>query len=148
MLPHPGKPRFVNAHVTATNGYWTKMNPRSQNVSVAESQHYVVHATNPGGALDDSVEHRLHVGRRAADDAQHLRCRCLMLQGFAQFCIALLNLLEQPHILDGDHSLVGESFKKSDLLVRERPDLCSADHNGPDWNAFSKQWCDKNRPGT
>ena len=58
---------------------------------VAESQHHVINPTNPGGALDDGIEHRLHVRRRAADDAEHLgRCR-LMLQRLAQFCIALLS---------------------------------------------------------
>ena len=39
----------------------------------------------PARALDDGVEHRLHVGRRAADDAEHLGGRRLMLQRLAQF---------------------------------------------------------------
>ena len=33
-----------------------------------------------------------------------------MLQRLAQFCVALLDLLEQPHILDGDHGLVRKGF--------------------------------------
>ena len=66
------------------------MSPRNHGVSLAESQHHIIDPTNPCGALDDSVEHRLHVGGRAADDAEHLgRCR-LMLQGLAQFRVALL----------------------------------------------------------
>ena len=60
------------------------MSPRKQSVSLAESQQDVIDPTNSGGALDDSVEDRLHVGRRAADDAEHLgRCR-LMLQRLAR----------------------------------------------------------------
>src|SRR5215467_3097548 len=113
MLPHPRKPRFVNAHVTATNGYWTKMRPHDHQVAVAESQHHVINPTNPRGALDDCVKHRLHVGRRAADDAEHLgRCR-LMLQSLAQFRVALLNFLEQAYVLDGYDSLVSENFDES-----------------------------------
>ena len=67
------------------------MSPRNHR-PLAESQHHVINPTNPRGALDDGVEHRLHVRRRAADDAEHLgRCR-LMLQGLAQFCVALLQI--------------------------------------------------------
>ncbi|TKS58070.1 MAG: hypothetical protein EWM72_03243 [Nitrospira sp.] len=61
------------------------MSPRNKTVPLAESQHHVIDPTNPGGALDDGIEHRLHVGRRAADDAEHLGSCRLMLQGFAQF---------------------------------------------------------------
>ena len=56
------------------------MSPRNHTVPLAESQHHVINPTNPGCALDDGVEHRLHVRRRAADDAEHLGRRCLMLQ--------------------------------------------------------------------
>ena len=99
------------------------MSPRNHSVPLAESQHHVINPTNPRGALDDGVEHRLHVRRRAADDAEHLgRCR-LMLQRLAQFCVALLHFLEQSHVLDGDHGLVGEGFEKCDLLFGEGPNL-------------------------
>ena len=71
------------------------MGPRNHTVPLAESQHHVINPTNPGGALDDGVEDRLHVRRRAADDAEHLgRCR-LMLQGLAQFRVALAEFLER-----------------------------------------------------
>ena len=86
------------------------MSPRSHYVSLAESQRHIINLTDPGGALDDGVEDRLHIRRRAADDAEHLgRCR-LMLQGLAQFCVALAEFLKQAHVLDGDHGLIGEGF--------------------------------------
>ena len=111
MLAHPAKLWLINTDLDAANGYGTKMSPRNHSVPLAESQHHVINPTNPGGALDDGVEDRLHVRRRAADDAEHLgRCR-LMLQGLAQFCVALLEFLEQPHVLDGDDRLVGEGFE-------------------------------------
>ena len=42
-----------------------------------------------------------------------------MLQRLAQFCVALLEFFEQPHVLDRDHGLVGEGFEQSDLFVGE-----------------------------
>ena len=71
------------------------MSPRNDIVPVAESQNHVIDPANPGGALDDGIQHRLHVRWRAADDAEHLRRCGLMLQGLAQFCVALLNSLNK-----------------------------------------------------
>ena len=82
----------------------------------AESQHQVINPANPCRALDDSIEHRLDIGRRAADDAENLARRSLLLQSFAQIRVALLEFFEQPHVLDGDHGLGGESFEERDLL--------------------------------
>src|SRR5262245_25414094 len=102
------------------------MSPRNQSVTLTESQLHVIDPTNPGRALDDSIKHRLYVRGRAADDTEYLgRCR-LMLQSLSQFRIALLKFFEQPHVLNGNDGLVGESLQKSDLFIRERPDLLSA----------------------
>ena len=62
-----------------------------------------------------------------------------MFQGFAQFRIALLDLLEQAHVLDSDHGLVGEGLQQFDLFIGEWPDLSSANMNDPDGQAFAKQ---------
>ena len=60
-----------------------------------KSQYKIINPANPRSALDDGVEDRLHVRRRAADDAEHLsRCR-LMLQRLAQFRVALSEFLER-----------------------------------------------------
>ena len=37
--------------------------------------------------------------------------------------VRCLQLLEEAHVLDGDHGLVGEGLDQRDLLVGERPDL-------------------------
>ena len=80
----------------------------TMNIPLVESQHHIIDPANPRRALDDGVEHRLHVGRRAADDAEHLgRCR-LMLQRLAQFCIALAEFFEQANVLDGDDRLAAK----------------------------------------
>ena len=59
------------------------MGPHSHTVPLAESQQHIINPANPSGALNDGVENRLYVRRRAADDAEHLGRRRLMLQGFA-----------------------------------------------------------------
>src|SRR5262245_31247278 len=97
MLRHPTKMQFINTDRFASGeyGYGTNMSPRNQFISFPESQGHIINTTDLSCALDDSVEDRLHIRRRTADDAQHLgRCR-LMLQGLTQFRIALLDLLEQ-----------------------------------------------------
>ena len=113
MLAHPVLPWLINTDLDAANGYGTKMSPRNHSVALAESQLHVIDPTNPCSALDDGVEDRLHVRGRAADDAEHLgRCR-LMLQGLAQFCVALLQFLEQPDVLDGDRRLGRQRFQEA-----------------------------------
>src|SRR5262245_48897252 len=79
MLTHPLKIWLINTDLNASNGYRTKMSLRSQNVSVAEPQHHIINPTNPRRALDNRVEHWLNIGRRAADDAEHLGGCGLML---------------------------------------------------------------------
>src|SRR5262245_64413431 len=105
MITQPAKLWRINADLDAADRYGTNMSSCNQSVPLAESQIHVIDPTNPGRALNDSVEDRLHIGGRAADDAEHFGCRRLMLQRFAQFCVALLDLLKQPHVLNGDHGL-------------------------------------------
>ena len=42
-----------------------------------------------------------------------------MLQGLAQFCVALTEFPEESHVLYGDHGLVGEGFEKCNLFIGE-----------------------------
>src|SRR5215470_904399 len=94
MLAHPENLWNIHTDFDATNGYGTKMSPCNQTVPVAESQQHIINSTNTGRAFHDRIEHRPHVCRRAADDAEHL-CRCrLMLQRLAQFCVAFLQFFE------------------------------------------------------
>src|SRR5262245_17801874 len=110
MLVNPTLPWLIHTDLGADSWYGTKMSPRNQNVSFAQSQHHVIDSTHTRGALDNRVEDRLHVRGRTADDTEHLRRCRLMLQGFAQFCVPLLNLFEQANVLYGDHRLVSEGF--------------------------------------
>ena len=60
--------------------------------------------------LDDRVEDRLLVGRRARDHAQDLAGRRLLLQRLGEVGVLGLQLGEQPRVLDGDGRLVGEGL--------------------------------------
>src|SRR5262245_31163130 len=84
MLAYPTNLWLINrSH--AANGYRTTMSSRNHRGPLAESQHHIINPTNPGGAFNNGVEHRLHVRWRPADDAEHLgHCR-LMLLCFLQF---------------------------------------------------------------
>src|SRR6266496_1161561 len=95
----------VKGRTSVRRAFRVPMISRNHNVSLAQSQHHVVNPTNPRSALDDGVEDRLHIRRRAADDAEHLRSCRLMLEGLAQFRVALAEFPEEPHVFDGDHRL-------------------------------------------
>src|SRR6266545_942393 len=114
------------------------MRPWYQSVSLLKPQQHVIDPTNPGGALDDSFEDRLHIRGRAADDAEHLGGCSLMLQGLTQFRVAFLDLLEQPHILDRDHCLVGKSCDQLDLALSKWRYSITPDRNCPDWTPLAK----------
>src|SRR5262245_53252878 len=96
----------ISTDLFTSNGYryGTNMSPQNQTVPLAESQHQVINPANPRGALNDSIEHRLHVGRRAADDAKNLRCCRLMLQRLAQFRVGAFEFC----------GLVSDFFKEID----------------------------------
>ena len=77
-------------------------------------------AANARRVLQHALEHRLQIAGRSADHAQHFGRRRLLLQRFRQLARSCLHLLEQPHIADRDHGLVGEGLQQGDLLVAER----------------------------
>ena len=62
---------------------------------------------------------------RAADDLEHVGCRGLLFQRFAQ-------LVEQAGVLDGDNRLSGEILHQLDLLLGERPDLLAVNGDRAD----------------
>src|SRR5690348_15801981 len=107
---------------------------------------HVVDPTNPRRALGNGIEHLLNVGRRAADDAEHLGCRSLMLQRFAQLRVALLDFLKQPHVFNCYDGLRGKSFQQLDLLLGERADLQAAYMNSTDGNSPAQHRRGEHRP--
>ncbi len=78
------------------------------------------------------LEDRRHVGRRFADHPQNLADRGLVFERFGQLGRAfldlvqrLLGLVEQAHVLDRDHGLVGEGLDEADLPLVEGPDFAA-----------------------
>src|SRR5262245_49826405 len=121
------------------------MSAPGHSVTIPKSQSHVIDPTNPRRALDDGIKHRLHVSRRAADDAKHLGGCRLMLQGIAQLYVSVLQFFEQPHVLDGDHCLISEGLEKRDLLFSEGTNFRASDKNDADCNPLSQQWCSQGR---
>ena len=83
----------------------------------------------PLAGLHDGLEHRLHVGGRTADHRQDAGRGRLLLE-------RLLRLVEQAHVLDGDHRLVGKGLEQRDLLVGQRA-WCSA--RSPRWRRWPRR---------
>ena len=73
--------------------------------------------------LDDRLEHTASDRSARGDDPQDLGRGGLLLQRLGDLAVALLKLgvallqlLEQPGVLDGDDGLVGERLQQRDLL--------------------------------
>src|SRR5262249_35697532 len=65
-------------------------------------------------SLSQRFEYRLQPAWRTRDDPQHVRGRRLLFQRLAQLSAAGLHFLEQMHVLDGDHGLIGKGFQQLD----------------------------------
>ena len=91
----------------------------------------ILRIAEAGGARDDSLEDCVEVRRRGCDDPQDFARGGLTLQGLTEVVIALLKLLKQPRVLDGDDGLVRERLQQRDLLIREWPDLVSENRDAP-----------------
>src|SRR5207248_2203893 len=106
----------------------TILGDKADGTTVRAPDEHVFRATHARRILRDRVQYRLYIRRRAGDDAQDFTRRSLLFQRFFQF-------LKQPHVLDGDHRLVGESFKELNLRRREGAYLDAA--RGQRSNDFS-----------
>ena len=73
------------------------------------------------------------------DDLQHLRGRGLLLQRLGQLARARLHLVEQPHVLDRDHRLVGEGGDELDLLIGEWAYRLALQDDHADGCSFAQQ---------
>src|SRR5262245_29549231 len=101
-------------------------------VSVRKCDHDPGVCEEPEPALHNGFEYRLRICGGTADHSQNLGSRRLPLQ-------RLPGLVEQPHVLDRDHRLVGESRYQLDLLVGERLDDRASEHEHADRNALAHQ---------
>ena len=93
------------------------------------------------------VEHRLQIERRTADDLQHIGGRSLLRERLLEVARARLHLVEQPHILDGDHGLVGEGLDELDLPRVEWANLGAKHDEYADRSAVRAAWEWRDRSG-
>ena len=71
---------------------------------------------------NDSRQHGFEI-ESGADRLTDFAERFELAYRACQFVGSLIQFFEQPHVLDGDHGLVGEGFKQLDLLVSKGVDL-------------------------
>ena len=84
------------------------------------------------GAGCDSLEYRLNVRWRTGNDIQDIGGCSLPFQRFP--CV-----VEEPHILDGDHRLVGEGLEQLDVMIGECSGLRPRDTNDADGFSLTHQ---------
>jgi hypothetical protein len=78
------------------------------------------------GQANDGVKRRAQLVAHAGEELR------LVLARHLELAVFVLNLVEQPHVLDGDHRLVGEGRRQLYLLVGERPRFDTTDRDAPD----------------
>src|SRR5262249_2751837 len=79
------------------------MGSKNEPFALSQEQYRVECIAQPRGRLGQSLEHRLQIECRAADDLEHVSGGGLLLQRFAQ-------LVEQARVLDGDDSLARKAL--------------------------------------
>src|SRR5262249_52293252 len=87
---------------------------------------------------DDRGQHGLEI-KRGVYCLRHLAKRAQFLYRLGKLAGARLHLLEQPHVLDRDHRLIGEGNSKLDLLVGEGLDSSALENDHADRRSFPYQ---------
>ena len=127
-------------------GDWAVMGGEPELVAVHAEDRGVERLTQASGALCDHVEHRLDVSWRTTDHAEDLGSRRLLSEAVGQLMVASLQLLEQPHVLDRDHRLIGEGLDQGDLILRERMDLTTPQSSHAKQRVLAKERHREYRP--
>ena len=113
--------------------------------------HFLINCALTGSAnthscIDKRVKNRLQIERRTADDFQHIGGGGLLRQRFGKVARARFHLVEQPHILDGDDGLIGESLHQFYLALREGTCLSAPEGEHALDFAVAQQRNSKQRP--
>jgi hypothetical protein len=86
----------------------------------------------------DCFENWLSLGRRARYHPQDLSRGRLLLKRHGEVTVTCLQLLEQPHVLNGDDGLVREGLQEIDLFFREWLNLCASERDHSDCDALAQ----------
>ncbi len=112
---------------------------KTQLLALHPQHHDIECLAQLGYTARNHVEHGLYVGGRARDDVQNRTRRGLLGERFGHFAVARLEVLEQAHVLYGDHGLIGECLEELHLSVGEAAHLIPADEDGSNRRALSQQ---------
>ncbi len=93
---------------------------------------------DPGGAFCDDLEHRLSIGDRTGNDAQHFRCCRLLFQCLRKIARSRLHFVKKTRIFDCYDGLIGESCQDFDLLLGEGPDGLASEHDHANRYSFAQ----------
>src|SRR5262249_15943492 len=85
------------------------------------------------GQSDDGIERRAKLVAHAGDELR------LVLVRLCELATLVLDFVEQPHVLDRDHRLVGEGGHQLDLLVGKWADGAFNQHDHANRLAFTQQ---------
>ena len=96
-----------------------------------------VGVAQPHRVLDQAIEHRLKIERRAADHFEDVASGRLLFQRLREIAVASPQLGEQAHVFEGDDRLIGEALQQSDLSLREEAGLGAAEDDHPDRGTLS-----------
>src|SRR6516165_9242013 len=112
VVSRPGRIGFFSINSLSSGDAFKATIIRSR--SPSKRQTNALSAPHSRTALSATLSNRLQLECRPADHFEHVGGGGLLLQGFAQ-------LIEQPHVLNRNHCLIGESGKQLDVPVREGP---------------------------
>src|SRR5262249_42599869 len=86
------------------------------------------------GQSNNGIERRAQLVAHAGDEVR------LVLTCHLQQAILVLDLIEQPHILDRDNRLVGKGLDQLNLLPTKGPWLCPYHRQDADNNSLAEKW--------
>ena len=103
------------------------MRSESERIALLQPDDRVEGFAKSRSVLGDGIKDRLHIGRRAGDHTQDLARRGLLLERLRERDVARLHFIEQAHVFDCDHRLVGEGLEQVLLRSWNRPRFGPAD---------------------
>ena len=112
---------------------------RNEKVALASMNHPHLGIAEASHAHDERIKHRLQVRRRRRDRAQDIGGGGLLLQRLGDLAVALLEILEEAGVFDGDDRLIGKRLKQRDLLLGVGMQPVVADDQHAERLAFAQE---------
>ena len=134
-----GNPFPVDRPSLHIKRYRSVMRAGAQAVDIVQEHDGIDGVAKLAGTLDNGLEDRPDIGRRGSDNLEDIAAAGLISQRLAEIARARLYLVEQLHIADGDHGLVGKGLQQLDVMGRECAGLLAGDADQSDGNPIAQQ---------